>query len=109
MLLDHELEAHDRGGEADGEGGVASGADDDLGFELAEEFVGLEGGFDEEEREAEEGGEAEEGTRGRVSDGGDRREVESGGGDGRALHAVWEPDEEDLSLRVGGFELVADG
>lgn len=96
LLLDHELETHDRGGEADGEGGVSSGADDDLGFELAEEFVGLEGGFDEEEREAEEGGEAEEGTGGGVSYGGDRREVESGGGDGGALHAVREPDEEDL-------------
>lgn len=97
LLLDHELETHERGGEADGEGGVSSGADDDLRVELAEELVGLEGGFDEEEREAEEGGEAEEGTGGGVSDGGDRREVEAGGGDRRALHAVREADEEDLS------------
>lgn len=60
MFLDYEFGSSDHGGEADRERGVSSGADDDLRFELAEDFVGFEGGLDQAEREFEERGEAEE-------------------------------------------------
>lgn len=107
LFLYEELDASDGGGEARRERDEATGADDDVGVEFAQDFEIFENRAREDQGEDEEVVKRDEGAG--EWGGGGGGEGESGGGDGFSLHASGGPDEKELGIRVQGLELFCYG
>lgn len=105
--MDHKLYAFQLSSEANGERDIATGSNNDMGFEITQMVEAMDQGLDQTVREEEEVVRGDEGAS--QPHRGNRGEVVPCRGDCSAFHAVWGANEEELACRVGEFELICNG